>query len=136
MATFLQKFKKLVSIDIVPRLFEEKWKGIVFGFPWCVVRNAWCVYRICSRFIVLATPLTALGGSFLSHFNGLGTLKAVLIKGTNNRKIDNARRPVPRLWIRSAEERGERRYENGNTTTKSITPCTGIELSSSCWSPI
>ena len=23
--------------------------------------------------------------------------------------------PVPRLWIRSAEERGERRYENGNT---------------------
>ena len=29
----------------------------------------------------------------------------------------DARRPVPRLWIRSAEERGERRYENGNTTT-------------------
>ena len=25
--------------------------------------------------------------------------------------------PVPRLWIRSAEERGERHYENGNTTT-------------------
>ena len=25
--------------------------------------------------------------------------------------------PVPRLWIRSAEERGERRYENRNTTT-------------------
>ena len=31
----------------------------------------------------------------------------------------DARRPVPRLWIRSAEERGERRYENGNTTTTS-----------------
>ena len=30
----------------------------------------------------------------------------------------DARRPVPRLWIRSAEERGERRYENRNTTTK------------------
>ena len=29
----------------------------------------------------------------------------------------DARRPVPRLWIRSAEERGERRYENRNTTT-------------------
>ena len=29
----------------------------------------------------------------------------------------DARRPVPRLWIRSAEERGERRYENWNTTT-------------------
>ena len=25
--------------------------------------------------------------------------------------------PVPRLWIRSAEERGERRYENRNTTS-------------------
>ena len=29
----------------------------------------------------------------------------------------DARRPVPRLWIRSAEERGEHRYENRNTTT-------------------
>ena len=29
----------------------------------------------------------------------------------------DARRPVPRLWIRSAEVRGERRWENGNTTT-------------------
>ena len=29
----------------------------------------------------------------------------------------DARRPVPRLWIRSAEVRGERRKENGNTTT-------------------
>ena len=33
----------------------------------------------------------------------------------------DARRPVPRLWIRSAEERGERRYENRNTTTTTVT---------------
>ena len=32
----------------------------------------------------------------------------------------DARRPVPRLWIRSAEERGERRYENRNTTTTTV----------------
>ena len=32
----------------------------------------------------------------------------------------DARRPVPRLWIRSAEVRGERRLENGNTTTRSF----------------
>ena len=32
----------------------------------------------------------------------------------------DARRPVPRLWIRSAEVRGERRQENGNTTTNNI----------------
>ena len=29
------------------------------------------------------------GKKFMSHFNGLGVLKAVLIKGTNYRKIDN-----------------------------------------------
>ena len=28
------------------------------------------------------------------------------------------RRPIPWPWIRSAEVRGERRYENGNTTTE------------------
>ena len=29
----------------VPRLFEEKWRDTVFGFPWCVARGAWCVVR-------------------------------------------------------------------------------------------
>ena len=33
--------------------------------------------------------------------------------------LDGRTAPVPRLWIRSAEVRGERRWENGNTTTKS-----------------
>ena len=28
---------------IVPPLFEEKWRDTVFGFPWGVVRGAWCV---------------------------------------------------------------------------------------------
>ena len=32
----------------------------------------------------------------------------------------DARRPAPRPWIRSAEVRVERRYENGNTTTTFI----------------
>ena len=40
----------------------------------------------------------------------------------------DARRPVPRLWIRSAEVRGVgvgvggqgRRYKNGNTTTSCV----------------
>ena len=41
----------------------------------------------------------------------LNDLKKILTTWTD------ARRPVPRLWIRSAEERGERRYENRNTTT-------------------
>ena len=30
---------------IVPRLFEEKWRDTVFGFPWGVVRGAWRVVR-------------------------------------------------------------------------------------------
>ena len=30
---------------VVPRLFEEKWRDTVFGFPRCVVRGAWCVAR-------------------------------------------------------------------------------------------
>ena len=36
----------LYMADIfVPRLFEEKRKDTVFGFPWCVVCGAWCVAR-------------------------------------------------------------------------------------------
>ena len=34
-----------VSFLVVPRLFEEKWRDTVFGFPWGVVRGAWCVVR-------------------------------------------------------------------------------------------
>ena len=34
----------LASI-IVPRLFEEKWRDTVFGFPWGVVHGAWRVAR-------------------------------------------------------------------------------------------
>ena len=30
---------------IVPRLFEEKWRDTVFGFPWGVVRGTWHVVR-------------------------------------------------------------------------------------------
>ena len=30
---------------IVPRLFEEKWRDTVFGFPWGAVRGAWRVVR-------------------------------------------------------------------------------------------
>ena len=30
---------------IVPRLFEEKRRDTVSGFPWCVVRGAWRVVR-------------------------------------------------------------------------------------------
>ena len=29
----------------VPRLFEEKRRDTVFGFPWCVARGAWCMAR-------------------------------------------------------------------------------------------
>ena len=32
-----------VRLLIVPRLFEEKWRDTVFGFPWGVARGAWCV---------------------------------------------------------------------------------------------
>ena len=34
-----------LSDFIVPRLFEEKWRDTVFGFPWGVVRGAWRVVR-------------------------------------------------------------------------------------------
>ena len=30
---------------VVPRLFEEKWRDTVFGFPWGVARDAWRVVR-------------------------------------------------------------------------------------------
>ena len=32
-----------LSVLIVPRLFEEKWRDTVFGFPWGVVRGTWHV---------------------------------------------------------------------------------------------
>ena len=35
--------------------------------------------------------------------------------------MDGRRSPVLRPWIRSAEVRRERRYENGNTTTTKLT---------------
>ena len=38
-------------------------------------------------------------------------------QGREDSTWTDARRPVPRLWICSAEVQGERRYENGNTTT-------------------
>ena len=47
-------------------------------------------------------------GNLLNKFIQLWTVR---------QEWTDARRPVPRLWIRSAEERGERRYENRNTTT-------------------
>ena len=34
-----------VYVFFVPRLFEEKWRDTVFGFPWGVVRGAWRVAR-------------------------------------------------------------------------------------------
>ena len=44
---YYQLFKSMVYVHllIVPRLFEEKWRDIVFGFPWGVVRGAWRVAR-------------------------------------------------------------------------------------------
>ena len=40
------QIKKMSPVDlIVPRLFEEKWRDTVFGFPWGVVRGAWRVVR-------------------------------------------------------------------------------------------
>ena len=39
----LFKRKTHIKCVIVPRLFEEKRTDTVFGFPWCVVRGAWCV---------------------------------------------------------------------------------------------
>ena len=48
----LIRSKSQISLDcgaltslIVPRLFEEKRRDTVFGFPWCVARGAWRVMR-------------------------------------------------------------------------------------------
>ena len=38
-------YKKVWWKLIVPRLFEEKWRDTVFGFPWGMVRGAWRVVR-------------------------------------------------------------------------------------------
>ena len=35
----------LWNLLVVPRLFEEKWRDTVFGFPWGVVRGTWRVVR-------------------------------------------------------------------------------------------
>ena len=60
----------------VPRLFEEKWRDTVFGFPWCVVRGAWFVvrgawrvvrgawFRVFSRYFVPLTTPTVFVWSF------------------------------------------------------------------------
>ena len=42
-AEFLFQSQSIDIFFIVPRLFEEKWRDTVFGFPWSVVRGAWCV---------------------------------------------------------------------------------------------
>ena len=39
------RFCSASLILFVPRLFEEKWRDTVFGFPWGVVRGAWRVVR-------------------------------------------------------------------------------------------
>ena len=43
-----------------------------------------------------------------------------LVPDKEKRLRESFQRPVPRLWIRSAEEWGERRYENRNTTAESF----------------
>ena len=60
----------------VPRLFEEKWRDTVFGFPWGVVRGAWRVvrgawrvvrgawFRVFSGYFVPLTPPTVSVQSF------------------------------------------------------------------------
>ena len=35
----------LLPSIIIPRLFEEKWRDTVFGFPWRMARGAWRVVR-------------------------------------------------------------------------------------------
>ena len=56
-------------VFFVPRLFEEKWRDTVFGFPWGVVRGAWRVvrgawFRVFSRYFVPLTPPTVSVRSF------------------------------------------------------------------------
>ena len=46
MKHLIKRFQCIIIIFIiVPRLFEEKWRDTVFGFPWGVVRGAWRVAR-------------------------------------------------------------------------------------------
>ena len=47
---------------VVPRLFEEKWRDTVFGFPWGVARGAW--FRVFSGYFVPLTPPTVSVRSF------------------------------------------------------------------------
>ena len=68
--------EELIFFLIVPRLFEEKWRDTVFGFPWGVVRGAWrvargawCVvrgawFRVFSGYFVPLTPPTVSVQSF------------------------------------------------------------------------
>ena len=56
---------------VVPRLFEEKRKDTVFGFPWCVARGAWCVVVArCAWHLVPLTPPTVFVRSFW-NFTGV-----------------------------------------------------------------
>ena len=56
-------FLHILNIDIfVPRIFEEKWRDTVFGFPWGVVCGVW--RRIFSRYFVPLTPPTVFVRSF------------------------------------------------------------------------
>ena len=48
------------------------------------------VFVICLNAILFAINIKFDIVTFMSHFNGLEPLKAVLIKGINYRKIDNA----------------------------------------------
>ena len=73
LALFQQMTVKLLSLLIVPRLFEEKRRDTVFGFPWCVARGAWrvvhgmgawCVVPNFSRYLVPLTPPTVFVRSF------------------------------------------------------------------------
>ena len=80
-------FLDILNIDIfVPRLFEEKWRDTVFGFPWGVVRGAWRVvrgawrvvrgawFRVFSGYFVPLTPPTV---SVQSFWNFTGVLRMV-----------------------------------------------------------
>ena len=57
---------------IVPRLFKEKRRDTVFGFPWCVACGAWC--WIFSRYLV---PLTLPTAFIWSFWNFTGALRMV-----------------------------------------------------------
>ena len=62
-------YKHISSFFFVPRLFEEKWRDTVFGFPWGVGRGAWCVargawFRVFSGYFVPLTPPTVSVQSF------------------------------------------------------------------------